>query len=240
MPDVSSKKAVLQYLKDPWTKTETFPINVSRYFTDVDGVIINKALLPLPLQVKIPFYLFGEFDRVGGFVYGNNVTPVSNWVLLDQFTGGVNTPFLFAAVGNTIHIKINRGDSVLVYTDNIDVPTYYCFMIINSPNGSYVSIMQNSNYQKDGRYGIVNFKQCRYFSQNTRQYGEVIEVLNFDNLGNFVKDSFNASNYLTPEYNETLSVLMPMEFKLHPLVEFTSYLLFAVDEINFSFQLNLK
>src|SRR6478609_7582332 len=73
----------------------TVPLKIARYYTDVNGTIVDKALVPNALKVRYPITLFGQFDRNGGWKKSLQAVPVTpGTYFLMTFTAGINQPFL--------------------------------------------------------------------------------------------------------------------------------------------------
>ena len=88
--DAKQELKLLAHMKSPVTKNAAFYIEVNRYFTDVDGKVIDKNTVPIALQTDYPFWMFGEFDRQGGYKQGNQVSPPNlNTPFLGAFTKGL-------------------------------------------------------------------------------------------------------------------------------------------------------
>ncbi len=123
-------------------------LNVSRYFTDVNGTVIDKTTVPVALQTKYPFFMFGSFDSLGGYAKClQNSPPESGTEYLLSFIEGAGfssyNVFGFSGV-NTIKNYIKTGDIVHVYTDSRQNPTYYIWLIQSASSQAIGSIIGNT------------------------------------------------------------------------------------------------
>ena len=211
----------------------SIPLKITRYFTDVNGTIVDKTLVPASLQTKYPVFLLGQFDRNGGYKKSiASVSPMSNTFYFMSFVQGINSPFLAFTGLNNIKGVIKTGDIVEVYTDNIETPTYFIWFIITAEPVSIASIISNTETtQKDNRIGALYIKNYNYVTDNSSQYFEPIYYTFFDNIGNFRYDTVQPYMFKTPFTEQSGILTIDTDFKLDQYIGINMYFLFSTNEI---------
>lgn len=236
------EKELFNDLKKPLVKHATVAINVKRIFTDVDGVIVDKATVPASLQVDYPVYLWGEMDRLGSYYLANRLLPPNaNTKFLTAFVWGSGAnPYFFGFSGlANIQSQIQLGDLVTVYTDNITAPNYFIWIVLNASGKSMAAVQQNTvTTQKDGVYGMLEVKKIQYFTDNNLQWLENFRVVKSDNLG--VPMVNNVSPYIFRNPYIENDRFIEIYWK-YPINQFNGILfnyLFSTDEITLNFIFN--
>jgi hypothetical protein len=227
------------YKQNPALMLEhSIPVKITRYFTDVNGTIVDKTLVPASLQVKYPIYLLGQFDRNGGYKKSITATPpMPGTFYYMSFTQGVNSPFLSFTGLNTIKGFIRTGDIVEVFTDDLENPTYFVWFVISSEPVSISSIISNTeSTQADNRIGVLYVQNYQYVSDNAAQYFEPIIYSRFDNIGNYRTDSVQPYIYKTPYVEQTGILTIDNDFKLDQYIGLNMYFLFATNSITLTFK----
>jgi len=102
------------------TRKDAFQITLKRFYTDVDGVVLDKndVLIPDALKVQYPIWLFSQFDRAGAYYLCNkNFPPEVGTEYLCSFVYGISNPLFFGFSGlSDIQTKLIPGDLVSVNT----------------------------------------------------------------------------------------------------------------------------
>lgn len=235
----TKEKELFRDLNRPVLKHSTLPIEVKRFYTDVDGVIINKGAAPVSLQVDFPVYLFGEFDRLGSYYISQRIQPPNNATkfLMSFVWGQGANPFFFGFSGlSDIQSQINLGDLVNVYTDNIIAPNYFIFIVVSSTGRSMASVQQNTvTTQRDGKYGFLDAHKVQYFTNNPVQWQQNFRVFTTDNLG--VPQVNNINPYIFRNAYIENDRFIELYWK-YPLNQYTGICfnyLFSTDEITLNF-----
>lgn len=218
----------------------TVPVTINRYYTDVNGTIIDKALVPGSLQVNYPVYLFGQFDRNGGFKRClQTVSPIPGTFFYMTFVQGISSPFLSFTGANTIKGVIKNGDVVIVYTDDLENPNYFIWIVISSDTVSFASIVANTETtQQDGRIGQLWVKEANYYVSTPGQFYEPIFFNGFDNIGNYKGDSIQPNMNLNPYVEQTGILTLTLDFKVDQYISMCFYMRYSCDQINLDFKVN--
>lgn len=232
-----NEKVFLQGIGKPLIPFQIIPIKIKKIYSDVNGAIIAKNILPVALQKKTPVYLLGQFDRNGGYTIGNQILLPEVWQFLGVFTVGFGVPFLFATGLNTVKNQISIGDIVIVYCDNLDTPTYYQFVIISSDKNSLASITANSQTtQQDGRLFNLYVEEFNYEVDTNSQYNEVFHYVNIDNIGNFEDNQISPFAFRNPYTEQETVITVKTPFKVDQYLGIYFNMLFSCDNISMTFK----
>lgn len=213
-------------------------VNVIRFYTDVDGGVLPKAsgLIPATLKTKFPFYMFGAFDIVGGYKIGNNAlpSPVGTFYLMSFINGAGNTSYSITGINplNTIQGLLNLGDIVHVFTDSINAPTCFAW-IVQQSNVPIASVMLNT--ETDNPNGVFSCKSVRYVSQVVAQWNEPIQVIQMNDLGDYYSNAIVPAKWRTPTTGLNDAVSIELRFDITQFIEIATNILFASDNLQFSF-----
>ena len=207
---------------------DQFPISVKKVYTDVDGQLINKASLPSGLQVEVPFYLFGKMDKDGAYKIANKTAPPQGDWLFFYFGVGGSYDFQYFTGLQTVRADIMPGDYVFIYTDNLDTPSYFCYIIISSGDRSYASI--NDNIYNEN----LIIRTIVYATTNIAQYSESMDVVKLSRSGLYRENQFNPTDFRNPDIEQEDIIRMKMDLRLNQYMGINSYILFDTDKINFN------
>lgn len=221
-------------------------VKIKRYFTDVDGNIIDKSLVPAAIQLDYPFYMFGEFDSMGGYKQAQMFCPADpGSFYLCSGVWGVNGFFSNTILGFTgfnggINAVITFGDIVHVYTDSLSAPSYFIWIVQNSAKTAVGSIMGNSKTtQKDNKFNRLWVEDIRYTTSNNNidQWNEPIHETRLNNIGLASDDSFSPLIYRTTDLFLNYILKMGLRFYVDQFIGYNTYIRFATEEIQFIFNL---
>ncbi len=216
-------------------------ISVNKYYTDVDGAIIAKGAVPAAIQTKFPVCLLGAFDSEGGFKVGlQNVPPMPNTFYLMSFVNGLGATSKnvvgFSGL-NTIKGQISTGDLVHVYTDDLQNPSYFIWIVISAQSTSYASFLSNlRTSQNDLRIGQINIKEINYQADDISQFREDINFTSLDNIGSFENNPVNVYTFFGPQVEQEGFLTVKTSAKMNQYLGLNLYMRFACD----SFSFNLK
>jgi hypothetical protein len=216
------------YFKPP---VRSFNLKVRRWITDVNGVIINKNLLPAALQQKMPFFMFGKNDMKGGLRSGlSTLPPLNGWQFLTTFIN--QSPFsTFNVTGfsglSQIQGQILSGDIVHVFTDNIVAPNYYAWMVQTNQGGAMGSVFESTQN--------FNIEYWNYMVDTAFQFDEQIFPVTSDGLGVKHSDGFNPTQFRTTDVLLPNILKMKWPFKIQNELSLGTYMLFECDQIDFAF-----
>lgn len=230
-------------MRIPLQRNAGLQITINRFFTDINGTIISKtnaAVIASGMNVQYPIWMFGQFDRNGGYRIGNQVTPPSKKSLgigdvkyLGTFINGLDMPFLFATGLNTIKNQMNLGDIAHVFTDSLDAPSIYCWIIQSGKSASLASIMANaiaSEYEK------IYVKGLNYFfnSDANIQYIKNMNVTRVDHVGSYTNIPTNILGSIQV-FDKQSFAYFPLSFCVDQYNLVSTYLAIEVDSLQFSF-----
>jgi hypothetical protein len=206
---------------------KTINITVSKYYTDTDGIIIDKNTLPNNLQEKIPFYLFGKFDKDSHYPIGRKLLPPLGGVKFYNLYNGSSYDFLIFSGANQIRSRIKGGDMVIVYTDDPINPNYFIWIVVSGNLLPIDSIFNNL----DGtlRTDFINYESI----QNRENYGENLQYVTFDKIGNQKTQTINPQGiYLPPSTEQNDILRMDLKIVLNNFFGLYSYILFDTDNLS--------
>jgi hypothetical protein len=210
---------------------QNFTINIARYFTDVNGTIINKTTLPAYFQLKFPLFLLGFFDLISGYAKSIiNYPSLTGSVYLCSFVYGVNVPFLQITGFNTVKNQCKIGDIVTVYVDDIDNPNVYAWIIQSVPNASLYSLI----------FALENItlESINMVADSNGQTIEQILQLFFDKSGNIQTIPYLNEANKSPFFKDNNFTQMIFNRELSNMFGLATYFLFESEKI--SLTLNLK
>lgn len=231
------------YGKSPDIERRSIPIIIKRFCTDVDGQLIDKATLPANMQVKYPVYMFGGFDMISGYKAAHNICPpILGANYLCSFVNGFpNTSFgIIGITGlNEIQGQLNLGDIVHVFTDSLQAPNYFVW-VVQSTNaiGGLGSIITNlMTDQKDNRIGRLFFYELLITDGTYNQWKVSMNFTGFDNLGNFTNDSIAPSTFKNPLSLIENVIRMNIEYVTNQYMGINTYIDFGVDQYSLDFNI---
>lgn len=238
-----SQNQILPRLGNPHHYFNTIPIIIKRYFTDVNGTIVNKALVPPALQVEYPFAVFGDYDKQGG--YSNSfkaLQPIPGTEYLLSFVNGMGfipqTLTGFSGV-NTVKNVIGFGDLVHVFTDDSQNPNYFVWIVQKNSYGSLGSIVGNSETdQKDGMLGKLYLQEFQYTTDNpVEQWRNPIHFVRSTNNSTWRSDQVQPYIFKTPDNEQAELITIKCEFNLDQFLALVNYFYFDTEIITWNFKI---
>lgn len=231
--------------REPLLKYHTIPVIVKRFFTDVDGVIQDKNTITDNLKTDYPFFVFGDFDRQGGYNTGLKVMPTLAGQYMMTFVegNGVTSQTITGFNGfNNVRSQIKVGDIVHVYTDSLTAPQYFIWIILSSVNGSIASMVGNSEtHQRDGVLGKLYMDHFQYFTDNAdAQWNKAINFVRSTNIASFSNNPVQPYIFKTPYTEQDGFIRIGCHFNLDQYQSIGTYFLFATEEIQFIFMIGQK
>lgn len=204
-------------------------INVQRFYTNTAGTILDKNTVPASLQTKFPFYLFGEFDKQGGYRLGNQITfPVIGGLIQTLVVRG-QYDFTQFTGANNVRDNFNIGDFILLYGDSLTAPTYLIWILISCPFQSYASVVGNTKHLPLKTHSIL------YKTDNQLQYNETLSAVRVNQIGVFETKTYQPlanKNPLNPQ-DDFIEMLLPFTFSQY--LGMYSYFQFDTELVNLNF-----
>lgn len=231
------------HFTNPYTKNHSIPVTIKRLYTDVNGTVVDKTTVPLALQVPYPFYVFGEFDKQGGYNAGLRALPPTpgTYYLLSYVHGNGFTSQMIAggfSGVNTIKEYISVGDVVHVFTDDTQNPNYFIWVIQHFSQGSLGSVVANSDSaQKDGRIGPVFLESFKYHSDNARQFDYPFWFVRSTNISTYDADQIQPYIYKDPYVQQSEIIDVQVNFNLDQYLSVGQIFLYDTDVITMNFKL---
>jgi len=220
----------------------TIPLKVQRFFTDVNGQILpitDPLIIAAGLNVKWPVYLFGAFDQNGGYSIAQKICTPPRGNYLCTFTNGkelTSTSILGFTGLNEIQSRLNPGDIVQVYCDNLQNPNYFIWIVLSNSYTGLGSIVANLlTTQNDGRNGKLKIKSVNFYFVDINQLNESINFTVADNLGTFRNDSIQPYLFRSPYDEQNNFVAMETDFNLNQFMGVNTFLGVTTDNISFDF-----
>lgn len=243
MVDISIKKQTVN-ARSVLVRDHTIPVTVRKLYTDVDGVVIAKNTIPAAMQKKVPVFLLGDFDRQGGYRIGlQNIAPDANLKYLLTFVNGLCATFAnvvgFSGI-STIQQYLNPGDIVQVYTDSLQNPGYFVWIVIQNTYASIASIIGNTeSIQNDRRIGPIFIHEINYIADNDEQLKESIQVVHYSNIGTWKANQIEPLGiYRTPFDVQTgLVRIVVKPFSLDQYLGLNLNMLYDTDKFSMDFKI---
>lgn len=215
----------------------SFAIKVSKFFTTVDGTIIDKSLVPIELQTRYPVVLFFRYDSFGSYRISFNENPLSpNTFFYRAYTQNDGfDPTQFSGL-NTINRELNIGDQVFVYADDVLNPNFFIYVIQSVTDRALSSIVKSIPCSG------LPMGNLKYFADNELNFGQTIKIVKTDKLGLYKADSYSPDSIRTPDYQQNRLALIPLTGnRLTPYWGLVTYITHESDLLTFDFEfLNVK
>ena len=208
----------------------TFQVKVSRIYTDMSGVIVDKTTVPALMKKKVPFYLFNKYDYEGGFFVGQTLKPVQpGMYFLYTYVKNKGYNFLDFQIGNDINRLISPGDLIIVLGDDPILPNFLCHVILHSDYVSYVAFLTNMQGKS------FKVSRIQYVTDNELNWQEVINNPSVDDFGLIADNQLQPIAYRTP-YEFTQGLLdMTIDLNISDKQGLYSYMQFTTDNIEMTF-----
>lgn len=226
----------------PALKKFTLAINIKRYTTDSNGVILADAAVPASQKKAFPFHLFGEFDRQSGYAVADQIASErAESILFGVYVWGNNTPLFYFNPLSDVNTKFKKGDVLFVYVDDLNAPNYFTFIVVSSQVGGYASLVSQSNISQiddNGAWGVFKFFELQYTWVNDEQLANPIYQINTRFNSAFKYDVFDplAFRYIQQK-TDVRTLVMPIEMLLNQYIGLTSFLAFENSLLSLSFNL---
>lgn len=232
-------------INNPYVKWRTIPITIKRFFTDVDGLVLDKTDVQIPdaLKTKYPFFVFGDFDRKGGYNTGlKAVNPMPGTFYLTTFVNGdgMTSQQITGFTGfNNVRNSIGQGDIVSVYTDNLNAPSIFVWIVVSNKYGSISSITDNSQTtQKDGLIGKIFLDHFKYFTDNPNaQWAEPMHFTRSTNVATWGDDQVMPYIFKNPYTEQEGFIQVDCSFNLDQYLSVGSYYHYDTELLNWNFKL---
>jgi len=226
-------------------------VNIKRYYSDVNGQQLDKTsgLIPAGLKVSLPVFLLGNFDRIGGYnISLKTINLPSTAKFLMTYVHGYDQPFLWNTGFNTVSKNFRKGDIILVFTDDLDNPSTFAYIVQTCDYGAIASIIANTmTQQDDGTIGFMRVQSIKYQVNNdlnsdvakNAQLNEVWQIVTFDNLGQFKQNPYSPIMNKDPYYKTASDFLqLDLQFVLTQYNAINFLMQYATDliQVNFTIQ----
>lgn len=217
-------------------------LNIKRFTTDSNGIILNDAAIPVSEKKPFPFHLFGNFDMSGGYnIADSSMQKIHNTILFTYYVSGIGTPlFFFNPVAN-INGQIRKGDVVFVYVDDLNAPTTFTFVIVTSIVGSYASLVSQSNISQidaAGYWGIFKIFDVKYTWYNDAQLREPIYLFKAKFNSAFKYDVIDPAGFYYPEQKtRVLTARIPLNIVMNQYIGISAFLAYENPLLNLSFEI---
>lgn len=230
-----------QSVLQPW---HTVAIKVARYFTDVNGTVIDKTdagLIAAGMVESYPVFILGEWDRQGGYRVGLSICPpIGNIRPLITFVNGVTgtshnyiTPF---SIFNTIQQRLNIGDIVQVFVNDISSPSYFAWIVYSNNVAPLASIIANlATTQDDRRLMKLKATEINFVCTNfTLQLSEQWNYYHVDNIGRIKNNGISYNMFNTPMRVLPNVLTFQTSFDINQYVGIATYIISDIDEMTFN------
>lgn len=209
----------------------SFKLTIKKIATDVDGTIIDKNTLPDSMKVSYPVFLFGQFDQQGGYAIGQKLLPIEqgNKLIAVLTVDGFFDLLQFSGANN-IKNELMTGDVVLLYADNEFFPTNFIWVIITGENRAYASILKNP---LNTGMQVFSFK---YFADNNRQFIEDINLVDFNEVGDYKRYNITPQSYKDPDYQQEGLIQLDIDYKIENFSGLYQYMKFETDAMTFVYR----
>jgi len=233
------EKEFRRKMLEPQYKKDALQIVVERFYTDVNGVILDKTDVAIPdaLKTDFPLYVFGEYDRAGSYYLGlKNTPPRVNTFFLQSGVFGVS-PNVFGFSGlSDIENRLSPGDLYTIYTDDVNAPNIFVWIVQSCSGKSLASIMQNlPNLPYDADYGYLKVDNLQFYTNNFDQWKENLQYIQYDFLGLVQSDGLSPFAYKPSVTINDQFIDIKNKFVLTQYMGINTYLLYTTDTMVLTF-----
>ncbi len=234
--------------KPPLLRTHSIPITIRRYFTTVDGTVIDKAISPVGVRLMYPFFTFGNFDQKGGYNNGLKVLPAqpgSKYLLSFVEGYGLTSEQITGFTGlNDLKTRLKLGDIVHVFTDDYlpaAGPNVFIWVVQSTKNNALASIIANAGTTEDDkRLGRMAVDFFQYFTDNPDgQWQRPVHFTRSNNLTMLNDDMVMPYIFKTPQTEQNGFIRIDCEMGVNQYQSIGTYFLFETEEIQMNFTLNV-
>jgi hypothetical protein len=218
-------------------------VNVRRYTTDVNGAILNDAAIPESEKKPFPFHLFGDFDRQSGYAIADlDMRNVHNTILFTVFTWGVGMPLLYFNPLAQVNKLFKKGDVIFCYVDNLEAPSYFTWIHIQSIIGGFASVVSQTNIsQLDnvGPWGAFMNNRIDYKWMHDEQLNQPVKWIIAEPNAAYKSDSLAPEAYWIPQVDKSdiKKVIIPLEFICNQYFGLSTWLAYENPLLNLNFSL---
>jgi len=224
--------APLPDILPPLFKTKSINLQVKRFFTDVDGQIIDKGSVASNWQRDYPVYMLGDFDRVGGFNLSQSTLHQPNGIkFLMTYVHGLQQPFLYSSGFNTVQLNFKLGDVITIFTDSFDAPTGYVWIQQTALSGALSSIISNIEQH-------IHVKNISLQVDSTDQLEFDWQEVNFMPSGIYQSSPLILAEFRQPNFKLTDYILIKKDFKLTRFKGFNFLFSFSSNYMNINFRIH--
>ena len=214
---------------------QNFQIKIQRIYTDMNGAIVDKTLVPAILQKKVPFYLFNLFDKNSGFLAAQTYKQVQpGMFFLYSYVKGNSYNFLDFQITNVINSRTKNGDVVIVLGDDPILPNFLCHVILHSDYvgyGSFLANMQGKNYK---------ISKIQYVTDNEQNWQEIFNKTSLDDFGLVSDCQIQPLTYRDPYQFTNGFLIMQLELNIDDKTGLNSYMLFDTDNLELTFDIDIN
>lgn len=225
---------------------KSLSITIKRVFTDVDGNVLIGGAIPLDMRVTYPFYLLGEFDRLGGYKIGLRIVPPP--IPPGQYPVKYVTTFISGNSGSVwdiiqlnplanIQNEITPGDLVHVFVDDLAAPNTFVWIVQQNLDVAVGSVI--SNVVSNDKFSQLWVESITWATTNTNldQFYQNIHIVRMDNLGTQNTDSFLGNLYRTPTTALNNLIKIPKKFKIDQYIGVYSSILYTTEQMKIVFNI---
>jgi hypothetical protein len=229
------EKALKSILDSRLQDRDAFTLEVTRYFCDNAGSIIDPTTLPANLKTRFPFFLFNKFDAQGAYSIGKQICPTDPGIYFlyqNRFQFSFDL-FQFSGGANPVVNRMVAGDFYQVYADAPINFNFLIFVVVHVQFRSYSAMLDGIHMSKPSVYEVL------YQSDNAGQYSENIFKYKEDSTGVYESDQFTPLSYKTPDIIQPDFISIPLKYQFYPLSGFASYIQFATSYARFNFKIKI-
>jgi hypothetical protein len=210
-------------------RKKTINIQVSKFYTNVDGTLLDKNLVNDSLKVKMPIYLFNKFDKDGGYrISGVEAPPSPSMFLIKAYVKTIGYDFTEFSGLNNVSQTLSAGDLVFIYADNPSNPNVFIWVVQSLSTKSLGSLVENDSE--------LFMKSVRIFPNNITDYIEALSYVVSDKFGDYNINQISQQAFRYPKLINNSYAEIPFSIELNKHVGFTTYLPFASDGISYDFE----
>ena len=214
--------------------TSQFDINISIIYVQ-SGAIVTPDNIPSEAKTDLPVFLFGQADFNGG--YKNNFNRLRyNYFQNAGFKvyGGnsyIESQYnnVFAKVDvDVIRTKLQAGDVVIHYKHELKADTLSCFVIINSKQVAYGTLLDSSG---SDRFLINMIRYTIADTSKLAQYEKQLQFIEQSLFGKQSNDFVSPASYKLPSQFQSNLIDIPTSYGISKHTSIATYLNYDVGEI---------
>ena len=211
---------------------DTLSVTVNKFYTTVDGTIIDKNTLPVNLRKKLPVYLIDGFGMDSGFAIAQSVNPVDAPLkFIRFFVRESGFDFTQFSGLNDVSSGLNAGDLVFLYADDELNPNFFMWVVQTAYPKPLSGIIKN--------IPNLSLNYVRLFVDQMVNYSQQLTMVKTSSMGDYRADKISPYISIDPMRKDVSFSEIHLQGCLDKYTSFLTYLPFEANQLTVEFKLHI-